>query len=267
MSDAFGLQVGCAARLVGLRARPDYEGRIVIIKKLLNLEPCRDSSTCSHADVEMQGGGESLRVRIERLVAMDKRRKRSEQQDGVVLICDSGSDSEDVPKQASTKRARCNMEGNCATSSPCVGRASAQVVDLCDDSEEDDAASKQKSSNAQASKQARQEAADSSLARRIAEEEHQHYSGGGSARGFGHGHASGLVSSGVGGGANVRVRLEEEEEEEDSEEKEEYDESKDIIARERRTLEEVTKKNQNRWSLLILAPYFVSRFSQIWRRF
>jgi len=242
MSGAFGLQVGCAARLVGLRARPDYEGRIVIIKKLLNaaLEPCRDSSTCSHADVEMQGGGESLRVRIERLVAMEKKRKRSEQQDGVVLICDSGSDSEDVPKQASTKRARCNMEGNCATSRPCAGRASAQVVDLCDDSEEDDAASKQKSSNAQASKQARQEAADSSLARRIAEEEHQHYSGGGSARGFGQGHAN--VSSGVGAGPNVRVRLEEEEEEEDSEDEEEYDESKDIIARERRTLEEVTKK-------------------------
>ena len=202
------LNVGAAVRLNGLRSKSVFEGRAGIVMELLRLEGCQAPS---HAQVQLNDGlsGESLRVRVERLVPVVqqeqqrllRKRQRREHSDGVgsmsgaavpdiVDLCDSDNDNAEPAND---------------------------VVDLCDDDSDDDA---RRDKEARDQLQRRlQEARDVAFARRLADEE------GGQQRPSG------------------RLQLDDENSDGDEDEEDEsqpYDPAKDILYSQRNTVGEAS---------------------------
>jgi hypothetical protein len=201
------LCVGAAVRLNGLRSKSVFEGRAGIVVELLRLDGFQAPS---HAQVQLNDGmgGESLRVRLERLVPIVqqqpqqqlRKRRRHEHLDGVgsmsgapdiVDLCDSDNDKAEPAND---------------------------VVDLCDDDSDDDAR-RGKDARDQL-QQTLREARDAAFARRLADEE------GGQQRPSG------------------RLQLDDENsdgDEDDEDESQPYDPAKDILYSQRNTVGEASQ--------------------------
>jgi len=218
-------------RLEGVRAKPEFDGRSGIVKKVLSLS---GGKGVSHAEVEMVDAfgqiKETLRVRVERLVVLlPKKRQRSAgrsdqalidlEQDSTILI---ESDDENPLLERSVNRARkskhwkctiCTLENDC-DSKLCIaceqggrqegegaaGKVAKQtpvIVDLCDSDD-----SSEHNKRARLDKDSYSQKFDENFR-----------------------------------GRAVRIPLEDEEEDED--EDEDSSESKDLLASERRSLDEV----------------------------
>jgi hypothetical protein len=165
MTSGMDLHVGTAVRLEGVRAKPEFDGRSGIVKKVLSLS---GGKGVSHAEVEMVDAfgqiKETLRVRVERLVLLPKKRQRSAgrsdqalidlEQDSTILI---ESDDENPLLERSVNRARkskhwkctnCTLQNDCGSklciaceqggrqegegAAGKVAKQSPAIVDLCD---------------------------------------------------------------------------------------------------------------------------------------
>jgi hypothetical protein len=202
MAEPQWLRIGAAVRLHGLQSKSAFEGRAGVVRELLRLD---GAGAPSHAQVELNDGrgGESLRVRVERLIPnvqqQQRKRRRREQSDGmrshapasdVVDLCDSDDGRQARP---------------------------GEVVDLCDDDSDDDAG-RNKAAREQRQRTL-QEMQDAAFARRLAEEEREQRR------------------------QAERVQLDQHvsENEDDDDESQPYDPAKDIIYAQRSTLAEVSQ--------------------------
>ena len=202
------LCVGAAVRLNGLRSKSVFEGRAGIVVELLRLDGFQAPS---HAQVQLNDGlgGESLRVRVDRLVPVVqqqpqqllRKRQRHEHLDGVGSM--SGAAAPDIVDLCDSDND--NAEAN-------------EVVDLCDD-DSDDNARRGKEACGQLQRTL-QEARDAAFARWCADEE------GGQQR------------------PSERLQLDDENsdwDEDDEDESQPYDPAKDILYSQRNTVGEASQ--------------------------
>ena len=205
MADLQWLRVGAAVRLHGLQSKSAFEGRAGIVRELLRLD---GASATSHAQIEMNDGlgGESLRVRVERLIPNVQQQQRKRQR--LRTQSDAGG----------TGSHACDVVDLCGSEEEDRQADCDKVVDLCDDDSDDDAG-RSKGARGQLQRTL-QEAQDAAFARRLAEEEREQNR------------------------QAQRVQLEDDgfEDEDEDDESPPYDPAKDIIHLQRSTLAEVSRR-------------------------